>query len=327
MVERGRGLLSPDVTPSRPTHIIEAQQFSRALLEEQLFPLADRMGVVARSRGDNSLDGRRLFNLFYEPSTRTRVSFETAMQLLGGTTSGTENARAFSSAVKGESLEDTIRILNGYGYDVIVLRYDEEGGAKRATVVSQVPIINAGDGPGQHPTQALLDAFTIWKHFGRIDGLNVGMVGDLTYGRTVHSLAYLLAKFEGIHLYFISPRLLKIKEGIKEYLKKHKVDCKEAEDLKKVISDLDVVYMTRAQTERMDIAARSNLKPGSYKLTPQLMISLPKTSIVMHPLPRNEELPAELDDDPRVVIFKQAENGLFVRMALLKMLLTPPHWL
>ena len=171
-------------------HIIEAQQFDRPWLEEELFPLADEMKKVARRGGSDVFLGKRMITLFYEPSTRTRASFEMAMDLLGGkVVFSTENARQFSSAAKGETLEDTIRILNGYYPDVIVLRYDEEGGAKRAAAVSKMPIINAGDGPGQHPTQALLDLYTIQKEIGRVSDTSIAMVGDLARGRTVRSLS------------------------------------------------------------------------------------------------------------------------------------------
>ncbi|MEK7182990.1 MAG: aspartate carbamoyltransferase [Patescibacteria group bacterium] len=306
-----------------PLHIIEAQQFSRTLLEQELFPLTQQMAELAVKGGDKRLAGRHLFNLFYEPSTRTRISFEMAMKRLGGDVSGTENARAFSSVVKGETLEDTIRILNGYNFDVIVLRYDAEGGATRAAVVSGVPIINAGDGEGQHPTQALLDAYTIWEHFGKIDGLSVAMVGDLTYGRTVHSLAYLLGKFENMRLFFISPQILRVKEGIKEYLSRHNVWYQELNSIEEVAQELDVVYMTRAQTERTLQAARFDPKQGGYTLTPKITRVLPEHSIIMHPLPRNQELPDEVMNDSRVIVFRQAQNGLYVRMALLDMLLNP----
>ncbi|MBI2405729.1 aspartate carbamoyltransferase [Candidatus Microgenomates bacterium] len=304
-------------------HIIEAQQFSRTLLEQELFPLTQQMAELAVKGGDERLADRHLFNLFYEPSTRTRISFEMAMKLLGGDVSGTENARAFSSVVKGETLEDTIRILNGYNFDVIVLRYDTEGGATRASVVSGIPVINAGDGEGQHPTQAVLDVYTIWGHFGKIDGLSVAMVGDLTYGRTVHSLAYLLGKFENMRLFFVSPQLLRIKEGVKEYLNRHNVWYQEINSIEEVAQELDVVYMTRAQTERMDQAARFDHKQGAYTLTREITRALPEDSIIMHPLPRNEELPDEVMNDPRVIVFRQAQNGLYIRMALLDMLLNP----
>lgn len=307
----------------RATHILEAQQFSRSWLEQELFPLADQMGAVAQQGGDRSLAGKRLFNLFYEPSTRTRVSFESAIQLLGGAASGTENARQFSSVIKGETLEDTVRILNGYFYDVIVLRYDEEGGAQRAATVSRAPVINAGDGPGQHPTQALLDVYTVRRFLGGIDGIGIAMVGDLAYGRTVHSLAYLLARFRDVKLFFVSPEALRIKPGIRDYLDRHHTWYRELTDLRQVAGEVDVVYVTRAQTERFSHAERFNHRPGSYVVNRDVLQQMRPQAIVMHPLPRNEELPPEVDEDPRVVVFQQAQHGLFVRMALLRMLLGP----
>jgi aspartate carbamoyltransferase catalytic subunit len=301
-------------------HVLESQQFTRDWLIDELFPLAKQMEYVASSGGNDVLHRKRMFYLFYEPSTRTRVSFESAMLLLGGITNGTENAREFSSVTKGETLEDTIRMLNGYLYDVIVIRYHEEGGAARAAAVSQVPIINAGDGSGQHPTQALLDVYTIRKELGDLRGITVAMVGDLTYGRTVHSLTYLLAKFPDVRLHFVSPEVLRIKQGIRDYLDRRNVPYSESTNLADVIHECDVVYMTRAQTERFSQAERFDHRPGSYQLTSETIAKLPAHGIVMHPLPRREELPIELDNDPRVAVFRQAQNGLFVRMALLNML-------
>lgn len=302
-------------------HIIEAQQFSRQLLEEELFPLAREMEQRVQQSDYYPLRGQIVCHLFYEPSTRTRISFETAVTKLGGTALSTENAKEFSSAVKGESLEDTVRIINGYGHDAIILRHHEEGGALRAASVSEIPIINAGDGTGQHPTQALLDVYTIWKELGRIDGLRVVMVGDLINGRTVHSLAYLLAKFKEVHIDFVSPDIFRIRQDIPKYLERHQVSFTEDKSLKEVLPQVDVVYMTRVQKERMT----HDMKFGSqkdYRIDLTVLGLLSREAIVMHPLPRNEELPPEVDSDPRVVCFRQAQNGLYVRMALLKMVLT-----
>lgn len=316
--------LTPEAVRQPPfRHIIEAQQFTRPWLEDELFPLSDLMGTVARNGGDSSLAGKRLYNLFYEPSTRTRTSFESAMQLLGGTASGTENARAFSSAIKGETLEDTVRILNGFFYNAIVLRYDEEGGAARAASVSRAPLINAGDGPGQHPTQALLDVYTIRRFLGSLDGVRIAMVGDLAYGRTTHSLAYLMSRFKDVKMYFVSPDALRMKPGILNYLSEQKVKFRELVDLAEVVDEVDVVYTTRPQKERFQHAEQFGPSPSSYVLTPEIMETLPQRAIVMHPLPRNEELPDSVINDPRVVVFDQAQNGLYVRMALLRMLLRP----
>ncbi|MBI1919094.1 aspartate carbamoyltransferase [Candidatus Microgenomates bacterium] len=353
MVEQRRQ--TPEAVHQPPfAHIIEAQQFTHSWLEEQLFPLADQMEAVAQGGGNLSLVGKRLFNLFYEPSTRTRISFESAMQLLGGQVSGTENARAFSSAVKGETLEDTVKILNGYFYDAIVLRYDEEGGAARAAMASDnaptqkhATIINAGDGSGQHPTQALLDVYTVQRFLGGLDRVSMAIVGDLAYGRTTHSLAYLMSKFEGVKMYFVSPPNLRMKPEILRHLSEQKVKFRELTDLAEVVDEVDAVYMTRPQLERFipkdrvvdEVDAVYMTRPqlerfipkdrvnfqsnGAYTMTREILKAMKPNSIVMHPLPRTGEVPAELDDDSRIVCFPQAQLGLYVRMALLRMLLRP----
>jgi len=261
--------------------------------------------------------------LFYEPSTRTRASFETAMDLLGGkVVFSTENARQFSSAAKGETLEDTIKILNGYYPDVIVLRYDEEGGAKRAAAVSKVPIINAGDGTGQHPTQALLDLYTIQKEIGRVSDTSIAMVGDLTRGRTVRSLSYLYTKFPGVKIYFISPEAAKMRDDIKEYLKEKGVGFEEGNDLRKVASRVDVIYQTRIQKERGNLLEKDDEKESFCVVNQEILNLMKEDAIILHPLPHVEELAPEVDGDKRATYFRQAENGLYVRMALLKMILS-----
>jgi aspartate carbamoyltransferase catalytic subunit len=266
------------------------------------------------------LNGQVMAALFYEPSTRTRLSFDAAMLRLGGQTMGTDNAREFSSAAKGETLEDTIRIVSGYA-DVIVLRHYEEGAAKRASAVSSVPIINAGDGPGQHPTQALLDLYTIRDELGRIDGLRVAMVGDLANGRTVRSLAYLLSKFKDIKLWFVAPPQVGMRADLKAHLDEHKVPWVETEDLESVLPQVDVVYQTRIQKERFaDPEAYQALK-GIYRIDKHAMSLMRKYAILMHPLPRVDEISTEVDDDPRSAYFRQARNGLHIRMALLDRLL------
>ena len=306
-------------------HIIESQQFSRDFLEKEFFPLVKEMEKIAKQGGSNILSGKRMVTLFYEPSTRTRASFEIAMDMLGGkVVFSTENARQFSSAAKGETLEDTIKILNKYLPDVIVLRYDEQGGAKRATEVSPAPIINAGDGTGQHPTQALLDLYTIQKEIGKISGTSIAMVGDLFRGRTVRSLSYLLAKFPKNKIYFISPETAKMKDDIKDYLKKHQVWFMEGNDLREVAPNVDVIYQTRTQKERgsLDNVLQSNEKTESFCIVNKEVLDLmKKQAIIMHPLPRVGEITLEVDQDPRAAYFRQAENGLYVRMALLKMIL------
>jgi aspartate carbamoyltransferase catalytic subunit len=304
---------------SKLRHVIESQQFSRTLLEE-LFERADEIKrephlFIGR------LAGRVMAALFYEPSTRTRLSFEAAMLRLGGQTMGTDNAREFSSSAKGETLEDTIRIVSGYA-DVIVLRHNEEGAAKRAASVSDVPIINAGDGPGQHPTQALLDLYTIRAELSRIDGVRVAMVGDLANGRTVRSLAYLLSKFKDVKLWFVAPPQVAMRDDLKAHLDEHHVPWVETPDLESVLPEVDVVYMTRIQKERFTDPAAYEAVKGIYRMDKAAMERMRRYAILMHPLPRVDEISPDVDADPKSAYFRQARNGLHVRMALLDRLLT-----
>jgi aspartate carbamoyltransferase catalytic subunit len=304
---------------SRLRHVIESQQFSRTLLEE-LFARAEEIKREPH-KFVGRLSGQVMAALFYEPSTRTRLSFEAAMLRLGGQTMGTDNAREFSSAAKGETLEDTIRIVSGYA-DVIVMRHYEEGAAKRASSVSSVPIINAGDGPGQHPTQALLDLYTIRDELDRIDGVRVAMVGDLANGRTVRSLTYLLSKFKDIKLWFVAPPQVAMRNDLKTHLDEHNVPWIETEDLESVLPQVDVVYQTRIQKERFsDLEAYEAVK-GIYRIDKSSLALMRKYAILMHPLPRVDEISPEVDDDPRAAYFRQARNGLHVRMALLDRLLS-----
>ena len=301
-------------------HIIEAQQFDLPTLT-RLFEVAEEMERVAARGGMTDYQNRIMATLFYEPSTRTRFSFETAMHRLGGHVISTENAAEFSSVAKGETLEDTIRILNGYA-DVIVIRHKEVGSAKRAAAVSRVPVINAGDGAGQHPTQALLDLYTIRKEIGAIDGLRIAMVGDLAQGRTVRSLAYLLSKFQDVKIYFVAPLLLKMKEDILAHLRERNVWWTEETALDKVLPEVDVVYQTRVQKERFgDRLADYEQCRGVYIINTESLRLMKQKAIILHPLPRLEEITMEVDADPRAAYFRQAQNGLYVRMALLTMVL------
>jgi len=303
---------------SRLRHVIESQQFSRSLLEE-LFARSDEIKREPH-KFMGRLNGQVMAALFYEPSTRTRLSFEAAMLRLGGQTMGTDNAREFSSAAKGETLEDSIRIVGGYA-DVIVIRHNEEGAAKRAASVSSVPIINAGDGPGQHPTQALLDIYTIKDELNRVDGIKVAMVGDLANGRTVRSLTYLLSKFKEIKIWFVAPPAVAMRDDLKAHLDEHRVPWVETEDLESVLPEVDVVYMTRIQKERFADPDAYNAVNGIYRIDASSLALMRKYSIVMHPLPRVDEIAPEVDEDPRAAYFRQARNGLPVRMALLDRLL------
>jgi len=304
---------------SRLRNVIESQQFSRSLLED-LYARADEMKREPH-RFMGRLAGQVMAALFYEPSTRTRLSFEAAMLRLGGQTMGTDNAREFSSAAKGETLEDTIRIVSGYA-DVIVLRHSEEGAARRAASVSTVPIVNAGDGAGQHPTQALLDLYTIRAELGRIDGVHVAMVGDLANGRTVRSLAYLLSKFKDIKLWFVAPPQVAMRDDLKSHLDEHHVPWVETQDLDAVLPEVDVVYMTRIQKERFTDAESYNAVKGVYRIDAESLARMRKYAVLMHPLPRVDEIAPEVDADPRAAYFRQARNGLHIRMALLDRILS-----
>ncbi|MBI2450591.1 MAG: aspartate carbamoyltransferase [Candidatus Nealsonbacteria bacterium] len=307
-------------------HILKSQQFSKELLEGELFPLAKEMEKIVKAKKKKTmLTGKIMVTLFYEPSTRTRLSFEMAMQKLGGGVVSTENAKEFSSAAKGEKIEDTIRVICGYHPDVVVLRTSEEGMAEKAAELSPVPVINAGDGTGQHPTQTLPDLYTIQEKMGRISGTWMAVAGDLARGRTVHSLAYLYAKFPNVKISFVSPEMGRIPQNIKDYLKKHNVDFEELYNLKEVASKVDIIYSTRIQRERGgDILLHYKPSPDleySWEVNQEILNLMKKDAIVMHPLPHLEEIAPEVDKDPRAVYFRQAENGLYVRMALLKMIL------
>ncbi|MEA3464053.1 MAG: aspartate carbamoyltransferase [Patescibacteria group bacterium] len=302
--------------------VIKAQQFDKETVEK-IFTIAAEM---ENNIPTDLLNGKIMASLFYEPSTRTRFSFEVAMLKLGGKVVSTENAREFSSATKGESLEDTIRTINQYGVDVIVLRYHKEGGAKRAQIFSKVPVINAGDGTGQHPTQALLDLYTIKKHSGKIQGLKIALVGDLINGRTVRSLCYFLAKhYPRNHIYLVSPKQTRMRDDIKQYLNKYKVDWQETEELKPILSSIDVIYQTRVQKERFK--ENRQLYKEVLRVSEKLIINentlelMKQNAIIMHPLPRNTEISYAVDNNPRAIYFWQVKNGLFIRMALLKMIL------
>lgn len=296
-------------------HVIESQQFDQKIIKK-IFALADSLG----KKKDQSLKGKIMATLFYEPSTRTRFSFESAMLRLGGSVITTENAKEFSSVAKGETLEDSIRVVNSY-VDVIVLRHDEEGASKRASLVSNVPVFNAGDGSGQHPTQALLDLYTIHKELKKINGIHIAFVGDLKHGRTIRSLSYLLGKYKNIKIYFVSPKALRVGEDIKAYLKQHSIDFVETEDLESVVPHVDVLYQTRIQKERFKSEKEYKKYKGCYQIDAKLVKKMKTKSIIMHPLPRIDEILPEVDASPKALYFKQTRYGLLIRMALLKYIL------
>ncbi|KAJ9528250.1 hypothetical protein QJQ45_014235 [Haematococcus lacustris] len=325
-------------------HVIDSQQFTKEALEV-IFDEARRMEQVRPGTpAAKLLDGYIMSTLFYEPSTRTRLSFESAMTKLGGTVISTESAGEYSSAAKGETLEDTIRTVEGYA-DCIVLRHFQEGSARRAAGVAKIPILNAGDGPGQHPSQALLDVYTIQREVGRLDNIRIGMVGDLLNGRTVRSLAMVLSMYPGLQrrewlltpllqVYFVAPPVVAMKEDIKTFLTQRGVAWKECqkqrhmyaactgcqvEDLAEVAAEVDVLYQTRIQKERFTNMQEYAQARGKYIIDAELMKKMKKHAVIMHPLPRVDEISTEVDDDPRAAYFRQARNGLFVRMALVKL--------
>ncbi|MGN6032684.1 MAG: aspartate carbamoyltransferase [Thermomicrobiales bacterium] len=298
-------------------HIVAVSQFERAWIE-QLFDEADRMTAVRASQG--VLRDRILATLFYEPSTRTRLSFESAMLRLGGTVVSTENAREFSSAIKGETVEDTVRIVAGYA-DAIVIRHHEQGAARRAAAVSPVPIINGGDGPGEHPTQALLDLYTIRRELGRLDGLKVALVGDLRFGRAARSLAMLFRETTDTELLFVAPDAVRMNSDVRDALTAAGVPFRDEPDLAKAMAEADVVYQTRIQKERFATPDEYEAVRGIYVIGPESMEAMKTHSILLHPLPRVDEIAASVDGDPRAAYFRQAQYGVYVRMALLAQVL------
>ena len=300
-------------------HILSANQFNREMLDDYL-KRAEMMERVAAQGGNDDLKGKILATLFFEPSTRTRLSFETAMFRLGGQVISQESAYVSSSAAKGETIEDTIRIVSGYA-DAIVLRHPEMGTAERGARVSEVPLINAGDGPGEHPTQSLLDLFTIQKELGHIDGISIAFVGDLKYGRTVRSLARFLTNYTNVHMTFVSPAPLRLGDDIKKFFSEHRVSFSEIGNLEDIIANIDALYMTRVQQERFSDKTEYERLKNSYVLTMDLVNKMKMSARILHPLPRVNEISPEVDRDPRAAYFRQARNGLYVRMALLDILL------
>ncbi|MHB8648352.1 MAG: aspartate carbamoyltransferase [Thermomicrobiales bacterium] len=296
-----------------PRHILSVTDVSRPWLDA----LCARATEIPRFPVRQPLAGRVLATLFYEPSTRTRLSFEAAMLRLGGGVISTENAREFSSAAKGENIEDTTRIVEGYA-DVIAVRYHERGGAARAAAVSSVPIINAGDGPGEHPTQALLDWFTLQREFSAVDGLRVALVGDLANGRAARSLAMLLALARNVSLVFVAPPVTPMGADVKAYLDARHVRWEETTDLRGALTNVDAVYMTRVQKERFGADLDAYQAARIYTFTPDMLATLPAHARILHPLPRVDEIAPAVDADHRAAYFRQAHNGMLVRMALLE---------
>jgi aspartate carbamoyltransferase catalytic subunit len=305
-------------TPFYGMDVISVSQFDRDGLE-YVFGVAEEMRSMVEHVGTfDLLKGKILANLFYEPSTRTSSSFMAAMQRLGGSVIPINEVR-YSSVAKGESLPDTVRTLESYA-DVIVIRHPEVGAAATAARYCRKPVINAGDGVGEHPTQALLDLFTIREELGRTDGLTVTMLGDLKYGRTVHSLSRLLAQFQ-TRVHCVSPDILRMPAELVAELKAKGMSIQEHASLDEVLPETDVLYVTRVQKERFEDPAVYESVKGAFVITPQTMEAAKNEMIVMHPLPRVGEIALELDADPRAAYFRQMEYGLYTRMALLAMVL------
>ncbi len=296
-------------------HLTSTKQLTRADTEE-IIRVALEMEKVRKKGKSDLLKGKVLAALFYEPSTRTRLSFETAMLRLGGDVLTAEGIQ-FSSLYKGESIEDTMVMASEYA-DIIAMRHPDQGSADIAASASRVPFINAGDGPGQHPTQALLDLFTIKKECGTIDGLHVAMVGDLRYGRTVHSLSYLLGLYKNLRFTLVSPTELTMPEKVTSFLKERNIPFAETTDIAAGLG-ADVMYMTRVQQERFADKAEYERLKLQYILTKPMVEG--KKVVVLHPLPRVGEIETEVDALPNAAYFRQAGNGVPVRMALLAMLL------
>lgn len=263
---------------------------------------------------------KKLATLFFEPSTRTRLSFEAAMYELGGNVLGFSEAQS-SSASKGESVSDTVKIVESYA-DIIAMRHPKEGAPTIAAMKTQIPIINAGDGGHNHPTQTLTDLLTIKREIGRLDNLTVGLCGDLKFGRTVHSLIQAMVRYENVKFIMISPKELKLPDYlVNEVLLKHNIEFVETESLDDVMSELDVLYMTRVQKERFFNEADYIRLKDTYILTPDKLENAKETMRVLHPLPRVNEISVEVDNDPRACYFRQAKNGKYIRMALIMKLL------
>ena len=298
--------------------VLSVAQFSREDID-YIFEVAKEMRAMVERVGTfDLLKGKILANLFYEPSTRTSSSFTSAMERLGGSVIPINEVR-YSSVAKGESLPDTVRTLECYA-DVIVLRHPEMGASAQAAEFARKPIINAGDGVGEHPTQALLDLFTIVEELGHVDGLTVTMLGDLKYGRTVHSLARLLSLFV-VRVNYVSPQILRMPPELVAELREKGLPQAEHERLEPVLSSTDVLYVTRVQKERFENLDEYEKVKGAYVITPETLKGAKDRMIVMHPLPRVGEISMEVDADPRAAYFRQMEYGLYIRMALLAMVL------
>lgn len=294
-------------------HLIEPMDFTEKEIRN-ILDLANRIATNP-SLYSHVAEGKKLATLFYEPSTRTRLSFESAMLSLGGKTLGFSSAEQ-SSATKGETVADTVRVVSCYA-DIIAMRHPKEGAPLQASMYAKVPVINAGDGGHNHPTQTLIDMMTIRNRKGRLDHLKVGFCGDLKFGRTVHSLTKTLMRYEGNEFYFISPEELRIPEYLEKKLHGKNISYHECEELESALPKLDVLYMTRVQKERFFNEEDYIRLKDRYILTEEKLSLADKNMPVLHPLPRVNEIAYEVDDDPRAAYFEQVQNGVYIRMALL----------
>lgn len=291
-------------------HVLSSDQYTRESLEE-VFALADKVRTH-QEEYKNKLEDKIIAIMFYEPSTRTRLSFETAALKLGAKIITTENAGEFSSAAKGETIQDTVNVISGYA-DALVIRHKSDTSAIDAASVNKMPILNAGAGKGEHPTQALLDLYTIKRKRGKIDGAKVAILGDLLYGRTIHSLIKLLALYKNVEIYGLSKKDFMLPQEYIDFLKEKNINytiCNSFDDIPK---DVDIMYHTRIQQERFE----GDFGKEEYIINKEVLNKFSENTIVLHPLPRTGEIAEDIDDDPRALYFEQAGNGLYIRMALL----------
>jgi len=280
-----------------------------------LFQGAERVRKTPREKLLEVARGKVMACLFFEPSTRTRMSFIYAMLRLGGGVADLGPLQA-TSVAKGETLADTVRMIDGYETDLIVLRHRLEGASKLAAEIAEAPVINGGDGSREHPTQALLDLYTMWRIFKRIDGLKVGILGDLRYGRTPSSLSFALSMFQGVKIYFIAPEILQVREELVKRIE-GRVEYTKTDDLRAVLPELDVLYVTRIQKERFPDPEEYARVKGIYRVDRKLLTETGSQPIILHPLPRVDEISPDVDSFPNAKYFEQASNGVFVRAALI----------
>ena len=290
-------------------HVLNADQYTKQSLEE-LFELTDRIKANPKDFS-HVLDGKIIAVMFYEPSTRTRMSFQTAVLRLGGQVIATENASSNSSGRKGETLEDTVKILQGYA-DGIVIRHSSDTWPEDAVKVATVPIINGGAGKGEHPTQALLDVYTIREHRKTLDGVKVAILGDLVNGRTIHSLLKLVSLYDNVEVYGLSKECFALPQKYIDMLKERGIEYKKCSSFDDIPKDVDVMYHTRIQNERFE----GDFGKEEYIINKEVLDKFSDKTIVLHPLTRNEEIATDIDADPRALYFKQAHNGLYIRMGL-----------